>query len=106
MCRGLPASISDTAQLLVSELIVNAHIHGTLPVSLRITRNRSILRVEVSDPNAPPSSGDSQAEPERALFLLAALATSWGNEPRARDGTQTLWFELDRRTHQHSGTAD
>jgi anti-sigma regulatory factor (Ser/Thr protein kinase) len=100
MCRDLPAELVATAQLLVSELVTNAVVHGKGPIGLGIVRDNGMLRVEVSDgsdqrgrlielPSGPP------AEAGRGLFLLNALAAAWGTIPAGRHGPKTTWFELN-----------
>jgi anti-sigma regulatory factor (Ser/Thr protein kinase) len=100
MCRNLSAELAATAQLLVSELVTNAVLHGEGPIGLRISRDKGMLRVEISDagvhtarlvqlPAFPP------AEAGRGLFLLDALATAWGTIPAGRHGPKTTWFELN-----------
>lgn len=97
MGRGLSAATVATAQLLVSELVTNAVVHGPGPVGLRISRDHRMLRVEVSDgadtPHPTPQQ-ESDAEAGRGLFLLSALATTWGTTPANRHGPKTTWFEL------------
>lgn len=97
MGRGLSAAMVATAQLLVSELVTNAVVHGREPVGLRISRDGRMLRVEVSNGAdtarlIPPQ--DSDADAGRGLFLLSALATTWGTTPANRHGPKTTWFEL------------
>ncbi len=98
MCRGLSTSLVETAQLLVSELVTNALDHGQGAVGLSISRRGDVLRVEVSDASKGPVAQVLRADFEdgsgRGLFLLAALASSWGREP-VSDARSTVWFELD-----------
>ncbi len=88
--------------LLTSELVSNALRHASPSVDdeiiLRIAFEDRI-RVEVvdsGDPFAPPSPRqpfDTRTS-GWGLFLVDALARSWGVEP---DGNGTkVWFELDR----------
>ena len=99
MCQGLPVETVATAQLLVSELVTNAVVHGMGPIGLRISRDEGMLRVEISDVGAlaalpirlPP---DPHAETGRGLFLLNALASAWGTIPASQHGPKTTWFEL------------
>lgn len=100
VCRGLSAPLTDTAELLVSELVTHALVRGRA-VGLRLSRDEHLVRVEVSDPAT--ASGVSAAHLDlevlsgRGRFLLAALAHSWGSEPATRGGPPMVWFELHLR---------
>ena len=101
MCHDLPAETVATAQLLVSELVNNAVVRGRGPIGLRISRDKDMLRVEVSDGGAQTAQliklvPDPHAEAGRGLFLLSALASAWGTIPAGRQGPQTTWFELNQ----------
>jgi anti-sigma regulatory factor (Ser/Thr protein kinase) len=98
--------LAPTAELLVSELLTNAHRHTSGPYALRI---RSVgpgrLRVAVwdADSRLPPGFGDGGAlaavpaeddEGGRGLQLVRALADAWGGYPlRAGHGGKLLWAE-------------
>ena len=100
-CRaaGLPASVCQTAALLVSELVTNAVIHGRTTATVEVHRPADTLRVTVRDDNpALPGVGDSpdfDAENGRGLLIVSKLATHWGIE--AGDGGKAVWFELTVR---------
>ncbi len=94
---GLPAELSDTAELLASELVTNALVHtGRGAVFDAVLTGGSRLRVEVQDaaggqvPNRRTAS--DTATSGRGLLLVEALADDWGVQLRA-DG-KTTWFEL------------
>jgi anti-sigma regulatory factor (Ser/Thr protein kinase) len=100
MCRNLSAELTATAQLLVSELVTHAVLHGEGPIGLRISRDMGMLRVEISDGNAQPARlielpAGPPAVAGRGLFLLDALATAWGTVPAGRHGPKIIWFELN-----------
>lgn len=86
---GHPALAGDVA-LVVSELMTNALLHGSLRdrlIRVRITVTGVTLRVEVSDPRgerlpSPCSVGDTD-QFGRGLLLVGALAHRWGWEPRS-----------------------
>ena len=85
---GHPALAGDVA-LVVSELMTNALLHGSLRdrlIRVRIAVTGVTLRVEVSDPRGErlPSScsvGDTD-QFGRGLLLVGALSHRWGWEPR------------------------
>jgi anti-sigma regulatory factor (Ser/Thr protein kinase) len=100
MCQGLGARTADTAQLLVSELVTHAVVHGKGRIGLRIARDKGMLRVEISDGDAENAPGlhalsDPHAETGRGEFLLEALASAWGTVPAGQHGPKTTWFELN-----------
>ena len=98
---GWPREQLDTAQLLVTELVANALLHGQGDIGLGIRVSDDLLRVEVSDTSTnlprlvhpPPSMAD---ETGRGLFLVEALSRAWGTRANQPSGGKTVWFELQR----------
>jgi sigma-B regulation protein RsbU (phosphoserine phosphatase) len=93
---GLDGLVDD-ALLLVTELVTNAVVHAGTAVHLTITTHGAGLHVEVSDqsPGATPvlrGEADSGRESGRGLFLLDALAESWGTTHTR--GAKSVWFRL------------
>ncbi|MEW1700738.1 ATP-binding protein [Streptomyces sp. NPDC091278] len=88
------AHVSDTAELLLTELVTNAFQHGDGPsVAVRIHLSTGYLTVAVTDGSAAvptPRQAGFGDESGRGLFLVDALSTSWGVSP---DGDMT-WFSL------------
>ncbi|MEU4173304.1 ATP-binding SpoIIE family protein phosphatase [Streptomyces sp. NPDC026665] len=90
--------MTDTAELLASEVVTNALVHGDSDVSVDVRKYPDHLRVEVrdSDPRqARPVTlprAEDQAEGGRGLVIVSALASSWGNSPNGRG--KTVWFTL------------
>jgi serine/threonine-protein kinase RsbW len=94
-------------QLLASELIANAILHGPPggEVRVRVARSGEIFRVEVDDasdtlPRLMPIARDGSAG--RGLFLVDRLADRWGYDRREPDG-KTVWYEVSAR-RQVSGS--
>ncbi|MDV6291305.1 ATP-binding protein [Streptomyces sp. UP1A-1] len=88
------SDLADTAELLLTELVTNAlrHACGT-EIGVRIYLRDAQLVIEVNDgsPVAPmPRPAGPDDETGRGLFLVEALADSWGVSP---DGT-TTWCTL------------
>jgi anti-sigma regulatory factor (Ser/Thr protein kinase) len=91
--------ITESAELAVSELVTNAILHGTPPISVRVRGTRDHPRVEVRDSsNRPPEVNVEMADEEhllttfgRGLGLVALHSSAWGAE-LAPDG-KVVWFE-------------
>ena len=97
-CAGVPEEMVYTARLLVTELVSNAVLHGSGTVLLTLSVGRGALRAEVHDesPDPPVIRNPSQlSERGAGLRLVAALASSWGTDPRD-DGQpgKRVWFTL------------
>ncbi|MFG2883400.1 ATP-binding protein [Streptomyces sp. NPDC048297] len=87
--------LSDTAELLVGEVVTNAlrHTRGPLRLNLRLSDSRLLCEVEDTEP-ACPARGvvDTDAEGGRGIELLDLLADAWGSDRTATG--KTIWFEL------------
>ncbi|MFF9122924.1 ATP-binding protein [Streptomyces sp. NPDC014889] len=99
----LPDEVTETAVLLLSELMTNAYRHAKAPG--REIRARCVLteegrlRVSVTDANGTlPTAREASPEDEsgRGLALVETLAHDWGAEPRQGGIGKTVWFELAR----------
>ncbi|MFI6442994.1 ATP-binding protein [Kitasatospora sp. NPDC050543] len=98
---GVPGDPTDTAVLLLSELVTNACRHARVPpdgrVGIRFVLLDGLMRIEVSDPGAGEPRllrTDPDDESGRGLELVTALAASWGIQPRAGGVGKTVWLEL------------
>lgn len=86
---------TDTAVLLVSELVTNALLHARSQIELALSLRNGELRVEVSDssPALPrlqtygPVAGTG-----RGLVLVEALSSDWG--AREDGGGKSVWFTM------------
>ncbi|WP_432544445.1 ATP-binding protein [Kineococcus sp. SYSU DK002] len=96
ICRAHAASVLDSAELLVSELVGNGVRHAAPPITLEVACDGSSgLQVHVSDgePNAPgPRRAAADAEDGRGMTLVDYISDDWGVLPHA-DG-KTVWFTL------------
>lgn len=107
------AELTDSAELLTSELVTNAYRHSDGPAALRLRAldgGRLRLSVWDTNPHIPPpfdrGSGSSRptvvvpaaAESGRGLFLVCHYAQDWGSWPLDDDlfgqGGKLLWCEL------------
>ncbi|WP_442811958.1 SpoIIE family protein phosphatase [Streptomyces sp. NBC_01803] len=90
---GLDA-LTETARLLVGELVTSAGRHAPDPVRVRMAYGGSLL-IEVTDPvnvsRGPTAAPDDDGG--RSLALVARESRGWGTRRGAVD--KTVWFELD-----------
>jgi hypothetical protein len=87
------AEISDTVELLVSELVTNALVHGAGEIVLRLIRASTLLCEVRDDGHELPylCSADDSAESGRGLQFVSFLAERWGTN-RTENG-KVVWFE-------------
>jgi CheY-like chemotaxis protein len=86
-----------TAELLVSELVTNAVMHGQSPPRVAIDVRPTFVRVEVSDDDPTPPrprvpTGDQPGG--HGLLLTERVSSRWGSTRTATG--KVVWFELDR----------
>jgi len=93
------SGLAGDVALVVSELMTNALLHGSLRgrlIRVRLTLTAAALRVEVSDPRAErvpcPREVTGEDQFGRGLLLVGALAEQWGVGPREGVG-KTVWAE-------------
>ncbi|MDH6575730.1 ATP-binding protein [Kitasatospora sp. MAP5-34] len=98
---GVPDETTETAVLLLSELMTNACRHARVPpgrlIGTRCVLLDRVLRIEVSDASddlPQPRSASPDDESGRGLALVAALADVWGAHPRECGIGKTVWCEL------------
>ncbi|WP_189873091.1 ATP-binding SpoIIE family protein phosphatase [Streptomyces bluensis] len=88
--------LSDSVELLISEVVTNAVRYASRPVTLRLLRT-DVLRCEVTD-DVPqlPRLRQARATDEggRGLYLVNKLARRWG-ATRLSTG-KVVWFELNQ----------
>jgi anti-sigma regulatory factor (Ser/Thr protein kinase) len=91
-CPGISDDATETAQLIVSELVTNAaraaaSTLGVIGLSLRPVRNELII--EVRDQSAEPpvlAPANDEAEHGRGLMLVDALSEEWGYSDEPHGG--------------------
>jgi anti-sigma regulatory factor (Ser/Thr protein kinase) len=83
------------AQLVVSELVTNAVLHGAPPIVLRVVPD-GVLRIEVCDtsPGVPaiPDEPRLDAPGGRGLQITESLSRDWGVEWRPEG--KCVWAAL------------
>ena len=84
------------AQLLSSELVTNAFVHGQGTIELRAALDSDRLLVEVTDEGSGFEREVGQRSLDavggRGLRIVEADASRWG----IHEGTTHVWFELER----------
>jgi len=84
------------AELLVSELVTNAVMHGHGQITLRAHLDEDRLLVDVIDEGGgferTVRKGDFDSVGGRGLAIVDAEASRWG----IYEGTTHVWFELER----------
>ena len=99
-CRhwGCAEAIRADAQLLATETVTNALVHGRGRIELMVERmRRGGLHVEVRDDGSgiagrPDAAPDDRSESGRGFEIIDALATQWGFDG---SGTRSMvWFDL------------
>lgn len=102
----LDRELTETALLLVSEVVTNAIRHGSPPVRLSLHLDRDAqtdprLRVEVTDSSPAEPLVGQQPPPDQAsgrgLQIVQQLAARWGSQVSASRLGKTVWFELRRK---------
>ncbi|WP_063784454.1 ATP-binding protein [Streptomyces sp. SBT349] len=97
---GLPDTVRDTAQLIISELFTNALLHTDSHIVIcRLESAGHRLRLEVADEGPGlarlfPRAPSSEAEHGRGLMLLDALAARWGVISPENGRGCTVWAEV------------
>jgi Na+/proline symporter/serine phosphatase RsbU (regulator of sigma subunit)/anti-sigma regulatory factor (Ser/Thr protein kinase) len=83
----------DTTELILSELITNAMVHGAGPINVRLIRDRMLI-CEVSDNSSTSPHlryATTMDEGGRGLFLVAQVAERWGT--RYTEDGKVIWAE-------------
>jgi len=98
VCADLAHDLLEDAQLLTSELVANAVLHGEGEVGLQVRQEAGFVHIEVTDTGEDTPEVTPSAEAElggRGLFLVDALSSEWGiTRSAARSGGKSVWFNL------------
>lgn len=96
LARALPDEEVHTAQLLTSELITNAVVHGEGDITLRAELDDDRLLVEVMDHGhgfeREMRERDFESVGGYGLTIVESESSRWG----IHEGTTHVWFELER----------
>ncbi len=88
--------LTETVELLVSELVTNAIKHAGGEIRLRLQRDEGALLCEVCDhTRTPPQLHDlvATADRGRGILLVDKLSRKWGHRRTALG--KVVWFTLD-----------
>jgi anti-sigma regulatory factor (Ser/Thr protein kinase) len=93
----VPADLLDTAELLISELVTNAVLHGSGVVVVSVDCENHTVELAVSDDEPTPPA----LQPERLMSLggrgmrmIESLAGDWGVRPRTDGPGKQVWVRL------------
>lgn len=95
----LPTPVVEVLELLTSELVTNAVVHGRPPIELVVSIEARAIRVSVHDNSAAPLRPRTATAADvggRGLALVDALAQRWRTDADRSGPGKTVWFELDR----------
>jgi anti-sigma regulatory factor (Ser/Thr protein kinase) len=103
------AAVTETAQLMASELVANAVTAArapeggilldepqSQPIELGVRRTEDSVIIEVTDPNPEPPvlrQADAMDEGGRGLSIIEILGSRWGYYPSAGGG-KVVWCEI------------
>ena len=96
MSRQVADPVVETVELLTSEVVTNAIIHGRSGPVLAVAVNEHAVRVAVGDvsPEVPVRRiGRLDDVSGRGVIIIEELASAWGVE-RERNGSKRVWFEV------------
>ena len=111
-CSGVSEDVTETALLVVSELVTNAYSAAAalaeediVDLSLRVFDNRLLVEVIDSSQGVPVLSrpGDATGESGRGLSLVDALSDEWGYF--WHDGRKVVYATLSLGEQPGSGKA-
>ncbi|WP_354642232.1 ATP-binding protein [Kitasatospora camelliae] len=89
--------LTDSAELLVSELVTNAVRYGRGAVSLTLTLTDSALQISVADfgPAMPQMREASEEDSNgRGLAIVSALCQRWTVTTRLTGKTVSCWLDV------------
>lgn len=102
--------LCDCAELAISELVGNAFLHGSAPITIRLQGTVADPSIEVRDgslraPQSPPESFESVATAiaGRGLSLVARASSAWGI--CLNDNGKVIWFVPSPELSEHGVSA-
>jgi anti-sigma regulatory factor (Ser/Thr protein kinase) len=95
---GCSESTVTTAELMISELVTNAVVHGGTPIRIELEHGDNVVKATVTDGGtALPVLRHPQrsAEHGRGLMIVSSLAHDWGVVEN--ENGKSVWFSLPCR---------
>lgn len=86
------------AELMISELVTNAVVHGSSPIDVELRRETGVVRASVTDgsPEVPvPAQSQHVDRRGRGLLIVRALADDWGVVQY--EAGKSVWFTVPCR---------
>jgi len=96
LSRQVPEPTVDTVELLTSEIVTNAILHGRAGPRLMVEVGDGVVRVRVHDmsPEVPVRKVTCPDDVSgRGVMIVERLSSAWGVEP-VRGGGKQVWFEV------------
>ncbi|WP_380169883.1 ATP-binding protein [Kineococcus sp. DHX-1] len=88
-------AVLDVVELLTSEVVANAVVHGAPPVRLEVECGPDHVRVAVHDGSAAPPhlrARDLESTGGRGVALVDVMADEWGSGPAPEGPGKVTWF--------------
>jgi anti-sigma regulatory factor (Ser/Thr protein kinase) len=96
MSRQVSDGVVDTVELLTSEVVTNAIVHGRSGPQLAVEIDGTVVRVAVRDtsPELPVRRLSHLDDVSgRGVVIVEELASAWGVD-REHNGAKRVWFEV------------
>lgn len=95
---GVTGDVVADHELVVSELVANAIVHGRSPIRLTVAVTGTAVEGSVTDhgpgrPTLARTFGEEEAERGRGLMIVDALA-EWGCRPADHGPGKSVWFRI------------
>ena len=90
------------AELMISEVVTNAVVHGSSPSDVEIQRTGDVLKATVTDGGTGPPLPKNPGEHDphgRGLLIVRSLAHEWGVLDAERG--KSVWFTVQCRRAGH-----
>jgi len=89
------ATDDGAIDIVVSELVTNAIVHGAAPIALHVWPRPGHIRVGVSDGSTVPPARRAAGTTDRTgrgLTIIERLAMQWGSDPLGRG--KLTWADI------------
>ena len=96
MSRQVSDGVVDTVELLTSEVVTNAIVHGRSGPQLAVEVDDDVVRVAVRDQSLEVPVrrlGQVDDVSGRGVVIVEEMASAWGVE-QENNGAKRVWFEV------------